>query len=93
MARQVSQLKDVTEFNFLHKSYVPDLRTQGAQAFQEEGTVRHVLDLCNRIKTMQETADTITASCNKVTHRYGQYIGVLRFGIVQRFRTLYLELE
>ena len=69
--RQLGQLKEVTEFNFLHKNYVLDLRIFGAEAYQEEGTIIHLLNMCKGDATFQETADAITKSWNKVTKTYG----------------------
>ena len=69
--RQLDQIKEVTEFNFLHKNYVLDLRILGAQAYQEEGTMIHLIDMCKGEASFQDTADAITKSWNKVTKTYG----------------------
>jgi len=69
--RQLGQLKEVTEFNFLSKNYVLDLRIKGAEAYQEDGTMSHLLAFCNGNANVEETAIAMTKSWNKVTDRYG----------------------
>lgn len=69
--RQLEQIKNVTEFNFLSPNYVLDLRIQGSEDYQEHGTIGHLIDMCNNLATYEETAEKITNSWNEVTKKYG----------------------
>ena len=69
--RQLQQLKSVTEFNFLSPNYVLDLRIQGAEEYQEHGTIGYLIEMCNNHATPEETAVAITKSWEEVTKKYG----------------------
>lgn len=69
--RQLPQIKDVTEFNFLHENYVLDLRILGANTYQEEGTMPHLVKMWNGEQSAEETADVITASWSEITEKFG----------------------
>jgi len=69
--RQLPQIQTVTEFNFLHENYVLDLRILGANNYQEEGTVPHLVKMWNGEQTAEETADVITASWSAITEKFG----------------------
>ena len=59
------------EFNFLFSKSVLDLHIIEAQEYQEWGTVKHLLGMCNGSKTAEDTADAITNSWDQVTNTYG----------------------
>ena len=69
--RQLEQIKGVTDFNFLHENYVLDLRILGANMYQEEGTMPHLVKMWSGEKTAKETADVITASWSAITNKFG----------------------
>ena len=70
-ARQLSQLQEVTDFNFLHENYVLDLRILGAKIYQEQGTMPHLIKMWKGEWTSQETAEAITASWRATTEKFG----------------------
>ena len=69
--RQLPQLQQVTDFNFLHDNYVLDLRILGANIYQEQGTMPHLIKMWKGDWTAQNTADAITKSWRATTERFG----------------------
>mmetsp|Transcript_2561 Transcript_2561/g.4800 ORF Transcript_2561/g.4800 Transcript_2561/m.4800 type:complete len:860 (-) Transcript_2561:460-3039(-) len=70
-SRQLKMLKQTTEFSFLNGNYVLDLRNLGASAYQQRGTIPHLLRWCKGAIDAQETANEITKSWNAITRQYG----------------------
>eukprot|EP00551_Chaetoceros_affinis_P009294 CAMPEP_0203685038 /NCGR_PEP_ID=MMETSP0090-20130426/48339_1 /ASSEMBLY_ACC=CAM_ASM_001088 /TAXON_ID=426623 /ORGANISM="Chaetoceros affinis, Strain CCMP159" /LENGTH=900 /DNA_ID=CAMNT_0050554221 /DNA_START=1 /DNA_END=2703 /DNA_ORIENTATION=- len=68
---QLGMIKEVTEFNFLHKNYVIDLSILGAFEYQESATMPHLIKMWSGEWNTQQTAQAITDSWNAVTETYG----------------------
>ena len=71
MGVNLEMLKQTTEFSFLNENYVLDLRNLGASAYQQRGTIPHLLKWCRGVIDAQETANEITKSWNAITRQYG----------------------